>query len=916
MAASNRPERLFRTVTPSDGKSSHSAAPLPPLPIVGRDAELGRLADLARGVAAGRPGLLSVVGEAGVGKTRLLAEFSRRCRTLGVRAFIVPAVDHPMPYALFGRLLSDMAKVYFPGRTEPDGATGAVRALLRGEPVAGDDPGPVHGSIRAFLSTISGVTPVMLLLDDVARADAASLSALFFVCRVVAPQRDARLGIVLAGRPEALEQNPVAQELERQLVEQAGSRLELGRLDDGSVAELIGRAFPGHEIDARLAPLVMGQSQGNPSFALSLLELMMADGTLAMDGSWVRIAGDHEPKLPATIVDLVLQRLSELADKERRLLAQASVAGARLEVDHLVRGLGWGRSDVTATLNGMASRGRFVRLTGGQYEFDPAVASEVIEKELLDGPRARLHDDYARYLEEKHGADPERAMEMAFHLEAAARPADAAAAYMAAARHARQRYAWTIARRGFERYLALAGPATQSADADRVEALTGSAQAMLEMGHLADAEAPLAQATELAKRLPGSAERGRVIWLAARRLFLLGDSRAALVAARRAQEIFEGMGDESSLARVVELKGDILNRSGSFEEAEIALEASLLLFTKVGDRAGRASVLLKLATIARDAHRFERAMSYIEQSLDTAREIEDGMREAEVIHQAGVTRWQRGERAQGQALIREAIRMAQTLANPRVEAEALGDLAYALGEEGDLAAALTAATEARDLLRALADRPGEARCHAVLASLYAIRGPHDEARAYGSAAVLILDEVGDHRTRAWVLAVLARVAVATGDMDHAQQLATESLGLSEKLADHGISGMALAVLGSLLVEKGDPRAAREMLERSLADLGAAKSATHLPRVRAMLGRATYAAGDRDAGLRLLQEAVAEADELGSPVARAETVMEFGRALGPDTAEGQAVLEPALMLAQEAGLEPVVARINQLLGMAP
>lgn len=888
-----------------------AAPPIPTLPITGRDADIEKVLATITAGAAGRPGFLFVTGEAGVGRSRLLADALRRCRTRGVRAFLARPDPDPLPFSLFASVMQDMGKVYFPGRAEVPGLAPAAAALLRGDETVAAEAEQVHGGIRSFLAMVGRIAPVSILIDDFAGCDHATLGAISFLARVLKTPGDpiVRASFVMAARSDDLESHPAARELVSDVVSMGGGELSLGRLTADDVTSLVAAAFPGRTVDARLGPLVFEQSQGNPLYVLSLLDHMRGDGSLSMEGSIVRITSGDPPDLPANLMDLLLQKLVELDQKELQVLALGCVGGPRLDVDFLVQGMGWPRPEVLAVLRRLAKHGRLVRLNNGTFELDPPAASKIIYQELTEDARAQFHQIKARHLESGNQQRDDRAYEIASHLDRGGLPEEAAPYYLRGARHFRERFAWPHAMKAFDRYLALAKGETL----ESVEALLGISEALLAMGQLREAESPIDETVALAKKLDLTAYRGTAIMLSARRLFMLGDSRGALIASRMAQEIFESLGLEALLARVVELKGEVLDRTGCTEEAEIALEAALSLFTKVGDPSGRASILLELATISRETARFERAVDYLAKALETVRAIGDNLKEAAIIKEAGFTRWLRGEHDQGRQLIRHAVSMQQRLGNPRGEAEALEHLAYALGEEGDLDGAIAAATEARDLSRALADRADEARSHALLASLFAVRGPLDEARAYGSAAMLILDEVGDRRAKAAVLAVLARVSIMTGEHDQAQRQATESLGIAENIDDHSTSGLALAILGALLMEKGDVRPSRELLERAVLDLKAARADTHMPRVKAALGRAIYLSGDVAPGLAMLTEAIRDADTLASAPARAECLHELGRALGAGDADGLKALAHALEVAQSARLAPLVQKIQASLG---
>ena len=904
---------LFRTI--GEGRKRRARAAGAPaariqVPLCGREGELSLLLEGAARASAGRPAFSVVSGEPGIGKTRLMQEVARRCRGLGVRAFLLPPPEGATPFSGLRKLVEDLTKVYLPGK-ERRGMPPTLQALLDGDPQALTEQAAIHGAIQAFLRSLGNLAPIYILIDDFPEFDPQSRDAFFYLTRVWSePRSPARVSLAFAGPPDEVADDP-ERAFRDDVLSNGAQSIVLDRLQGPEVEAMVQGSFPGQEVDARLSPLILKQSQGNPLFAISLIEMLLADGVLAAEEGYVRLQSARDPDLPDSVVDLILRQLQTLAEKEQRLLALGSVSGVVLEPEFLTRGLGWGRAETLAVLKKLAASGRMVRAAQGHFEFDPAAAQQVIYEELADTARVRFHELRARHLEQTRGTHPELALDIASHLDRAGISTQAAVYYLLGGRYLRENFAWDLARHCYERYLSIILTGTP----ERAEALLGASEALLELGRLSEAEPLLEEATALAEKLALPAFRGQAIMLTARRLFLLGESRSALVAARLAEEIFEPIGEEASLARVVELKGDLLMRTGSVEEAELALEASLLLLTKADDPRARAGILLKLALVARETCRFDRALHYIGQALDTARDLGDHLKEATVVHQAGLTRWMQGERPEGLDLIREGVRLCQKHAHPMGEADSLADLAYALGEEGDLPAAIAAATQSRDLWHALGEKPGEARAHAILASAYGQKGPVEQARAFGGAAYMVLDEVGDLRTKAWVLAILARVAEMTADVELAQKLATESLGLAERLDDHVTSGLALGILGSTLLDRDSPGEARDLLERAVTDLKAAHAVTHLPRIRAALGRALCHLGDSDGGLTLLQDSISDADEMGSSTARAETMMELGRSMPQGSPESQLMLESAREVAASADLQPLVTRIESLLAQA-
>ena len=289
--------------------------------LVGRDHELDLLLGLVRRAGEGDGGAAVVVGEAGIGKSRLVSEFARRARECGTLVLVGECVDlaeAELPYApIVGALRAVVRE-----RSEPDLAKlfGAARSeLARLLPELGD-PGPdVQGSVgqtRLFelllgvLSRLGQERPVALVIEDVHWADSASLDLLAFLVR---NQRSERLATVITFRSGELSpEHPVRARVAE--LEHGGraQRIELDPLSPEHVAEQV-LDITGTPPTAELSHALHARAGGNPFFVEELLA-----------------AGDGD-ELPDSLRDALLLRLRRLSERAREIVGVAAVAGRTID---------------------------------------------------------------------------------------------------------------------------------------------------------------------------------------------------------------------------------------------------------------------------------------------------------------------------------------------------------------------------------------------------------------------------------------------------------------------------------------------------------------------------------------------------------------------------------------------------------
>ncbi|MGZ4263665.1 MAG: ATP-binding protein [Solirubrobacteraceae bacterium] len=290
--------------------------------LVGRTAELALLTDLVRRAAAGEGGAALVLEEAGIGKSRLVSEFGRVAREADALMLVgecVDLTDAELPYAPIVGALRPVVR----DRTEPELTKlfGAARGeLARLLPELGDAAPLLPGSLgqgRLFelvlgvLSRLGQERPVVLVVEDLHWADAASLDLIAFLIR---NQRSERLVTVVTARSDELSpEHPTRERLLGDGAQRPRTAHGAGPLNTHQVAEQV-LGITGARPRAELVRTLHERAQGNPFFTEELL------------------AAGVDDALPAGLRDALLVRVQRLSDDGRSVIGAAAVAGRT--VDH------------------------------------------------------------------------------------------------------------------------------------------------------------------------------------------------------------------------------------------------------------------------------------------------------------------------------------------------------------------------------------------------------------------------------------------------------------------------------------------------------------------------------------------------------------------------------------------------------
>jgi len=515
-------------------------------PLVGRRDELRSLSAALDAAAAGSAGAVLLAGEAGVGKTRLIAEAVGRAQAAGFVVLTGRCLDTgeaTLPYLPFTEALRGLAA----DRPELVDAHPTLHRLLPGsrpreEVTAGErDLGQlrVFDAVLSVLSERSAQDPLLLVLEDVHWADTSSRDLLFFLVSRLGGQRV----LVLASyRGDDLHRRHPLRPLLAELVRlPAVTRIDLAALGTADAEQLVRVLADGTLSDASVARIAR-RSEGNAFFAEELVS-----------------ASDEG--VPDGLAEVLLARLDRLTPGARRVLRAAAVAGRRVRHERLAAVVGLDVDELEAALRSAVAHhilvadpaGRSVT-AGDTYVFRHALLHEAIYQDLLPGERSRLHAAFAALLSPGGAGDlgePGAVAELAHHALAAHDLPLALSASVRAADEADRRGGPAEVLLHAERALSL-WPAVPDAESvtgvSEINVTRWAAWAAAATGDPDRGVALARRAVELADREPDPLQAADLRTRYATRLLELGEGEEPRQVVAEALALFEGAAPSGDLA--------------------------------------------------------------------------------------------------------------------------------------------------------------------------------------------------------------------------------------------------------------------------------------------------------------------------------------------------------------------------------
>jgi class 3 adenylate cyclase/DNA-binding winged helix-turn-helix (wHTH) protein len=833
--------RLIELRPDSPGRASRLDSPL-----VGRDRPLGTLSTVFAAVATDRAcHLVTVLGAAGVGKSRLVREFAEG---LGDEATVLTGRCLPYGEGITYWPLAEVVRGMTPADAEVSAP--AITAQLAGEAKAdqiaaavaeavgvgvpeGGTSEEIFWAARRLLEAVARRRPLVVVFDDLQWAEPTFLDLIEHAADL---SRGAPIMLLCLARPELLDARPGW----------GGGKLNatsilLEPLGDEDTRDLIGNLLSRATLPPATAERIATATEGNPLFAEELLAMLIDDGLLRRDdGNWTVADEPADLPVPPTIHALLAARIEALPDQERALLAHASVEGTvfhRGALDALMPGTVEPalERDLSALVRrDLISPDRSSFVVEEAYRFRHILIRDAAYRSLPKERRAGLHQRFAGWVEQAAGSRLGAYEEiLGYHLEQAflllvqlgAIDADAEALAERAAKHLEAAGRRALARSDHSGAVSLLERAATLFPADhagRATLLADLGAALIEAGRLSDADRVLDEAARAAAAMGDECAGARV--LVHQQFLRLARGEAASTA---------------EAAAVIERVVPVFEQGGDYVGLcdELRLRAWLYWIEAQADAAGRA---------------WEQAAAYAQRAGDEHERTE-------------ILRWVPLSLVFGPTPVADAIRRCEA-----IQQEVSGNPAAAA-----------------DVLQALA-------------ALHAMEGRFDHARdllAESSAAFeelgLTLTTVAGHDT--------ALVELLAGDPVAAEECLRVGYSTLEQMGETNLLSTSAAYLAQALLAQGRDHEA-ERFARLSDELASADDLFTQILWRGVLAR-TLAGGDRiDEALTLARQAVELAERTDFISHRGDALVDFAVVMvkAGHLEQARTALANALRLYREKG----------------
>ncbi len=718
--------------------TSNSTLAQPPL--VGRGAEMDQLATRLSQATRRQGGTLFLVGEAGIGKTRLAHEalVLAREQDFLVLEGCAYALEGRLAYAAILAAFGPFLRRLDPARQSrlvsglPD--LGRLFADLRlPAPAPLGDPAlektRLFEAVARLLERLTRETPVLLFLDDLHWADPASIELLHYLARGIADQP-----VLVLGTYRAEEIN-TARGL-RSLItslRRAGlaEELVIARLGLEAVVELAAGTL-GSEAPDELLTLLNARAGGTPLFVEALIRALIDAGQLRKLGERWTLGTDLMPVLPPNIRDLILERLQHLDATERRVLDLVAVSGGAVPHEVLHEALGWEDEALLKAVRRLHLTGLVVEdLNGAEvaYTLTHPLIQEVVYAELPEMTRRHAHAAFAATLERVRPDDLDR---LAHHYRAAGSQVDP--------------------NRAFEVLLAAGERAYGLYANDQAARHFGAALGFIRGGRRSELLPFVLERLGEAWERVGETAAAIAVWSEARTLHERARNVSLLVRLHRRLALAEWDRGHFDIAQA-HLAAGIQALAGSEPSAELAelLHVQVILLRRRGDFNGMSAAAQNLAALAeRLGSRRVLAEAYLavgDNDLDVVA--------ARKLAQRGLTE---AELANEPLLIQRAH-------------DILALFAYGLGEHPE---ARHHAMLSLTLARQLGAPTLEVYPRNRLVSVDLMAGKWDEALRESAEVVATARRLGFARGIAGALGMRALVQVYRGDLDEAAACLAEA----------------------------------------------------------------------------------------------------------------------------------------------
>jgi tetratricopeptide (TPR) repeat protein/predicted Ser/Thr protein kinase len=865
---------------------------------VGRDRELKRLMSLFNEVVRGDEGetccnLAVVVGEPGVGKTRLLREFKNRIQLEGCRVFEnACSRGESQAYQAFTPIIREAIRSMGSFEELDESAKTLGSDLVKivpelkkwwgAEPSRGL-PGDLEkirmmASANDLLIRVADQRPTAVMIGDLHWADNATLELMSYIARNSPGSR-----LLLCGTARAEE--AIVGSLRKQLDELESMELavviELTPIQSDDVTQLIRSMLGTDSLPDGLAEAVMSRTGGNPFFVEEAMKSLVEEGEfLRNDGNW-EMRGDALSKIsiPASLSAVISDRLNRLDYSSKRVLQCMAVFNHPIPHRTVRRMMDASESETAGAMAAVQKKGLTVTVesTGGVLSgLKHDTLRDAVYETIGDYDKQELHDKAGKIIESDYPDQLDKhAGELAHHFLHGTDRKKALNYGLMAANRCKKLYANEEAKSLYVRCLALMG---EGEDPRRPELLWNLSEALSTTGMYAEAVENLKSLLELLgnRCTPGGEEY-----------------ESSCAVRRKIAEIYLKMSEHDSAREYLNTALKSLNKTEDKKEAVRLLNTLATLLLRQGELADAENKCLE--------------------ALETAGDDTGNKEVSTVYNTLGVVSYYAGNFAAALRFWNKGLEIREAIEDLHGKAAVLSNLGGVHYGLGDAEKAISCWQESKNLNEDIGDPFGLAITLNNLGTAYCETCRYTKARDYWKRSSEVWTRIAGKEGMALSWINVGSMELLLGDTASARRKVERGLELCRKFDIRLMLGEAHQALGEIAMEEGNLKEAGEKLGRALDVFRMINNPNGICSSMMELARLRMLEGNRVEAASLAGEALKTGEQIGSVSQIARSLCILGQSETDNDQRKEELLRRSIQLASDMNLRETIWEASHALG---
>lgn len=811
-----------------------------------RNAQLSELKMHLEDLKEKRGHIALISGESGVGKTRLAMEFGRIAAHEDVTVFIGECIEDssgPME-SLRKPLRALVDHCMEKGEQETVRIFGQrgkilsrIEPLILSLPEQNNLPEPIELSpdlarLRLFRSlentfrAVSENETVLFILDDIHWADDLTIQFLKFLLE---GKTIVTAGYLIIGTYRSDE---VRGELKSLLDDELISPIQLNRLNEEGVADMLRNMLSLQDPVPRFSKFLFRNSEGNPFFVAEYLRTAIVENILRRDSNGLWHIGSQQHTtleeldferltLPYSLKDLLGRRLKDLDSTTRHILEMVSVIGHDIDIALLREMSTSSEHELLTSIRLFMKRQILEQDERGNVRFVHDKIRDVVKERIDRNNVMHLHRKAAEGIEKLYpeNLDSYNAT-LGYHWEIAGEIEAAKKCYLAAARSASSVYALDKADSLYQDYFTLVKkPSLESITARNDWALnilkvSGRLKEAFQEHHTALKEA------QLTGEKVAEAATYKYIGIMHH---ILGQSEESQRAFEGSLHLYEQMGNLKGQALCLSDMGGLYKSRGEYDKARACYDRSLEFIRKADDKHNEGNIISNLASLFSIQGKIQEATTLFSEVLDIAHEFADIKMEGIVCGNLGICYIELGRLEKAKEMLDIALQISQETGNVSAEAHVLGSIAILYEHIGEINEAVCVLQQSLKIFKELGHKKFAAINLGNLGRIFQNQGKSDLAIITLEEALSIHQSINNRSGECHMLYYIGDHHDSTGNYDKARNYYNKSLSVAltiENTLYQGIVSLALARLDR--TQKADFTKAEERLvfsEKKFSELG-------------------------------------------------------------------------------------------------